>query len=76
MLILFSDGVRAIGFFDGEAQQWKQRRYDDNGSYADHVVRAPVAWAPLPEIPTALRERNAKIAAQRAALDALQEAPL
>lgn len=67
MLVLLPDEKRIVALFDGLGQAWMA---------GPNVIPKPVAWAPIPPVPPALRERNRQITEDHAKLVKIASSPL
>jgi hypothetical protein len=81
VLLLLSDGKIVIGYDDSSGQRWRHQNPfgKDDGWY--RIV--PVAWMPLPEVPTELKDRlkflaeeEERVERERRDLDELAGKPL
>lgn len=70
MLVLSPEGDRQLAKYRGETHCW----YSD--TTGDTLDWRPVAWAPVPEVPEELIQRNRTIDALREQLEAQEVAPL
>jgi hypothetical protein len=67
MLVLMSDGQRLVAKYDGWSFRWKTGK---------ECIDTPVAWAPMPEVPTKLIDRQKYIEAERRRLDEVEKSSL